>query len=718
VRHKEKEFKAVKSRLSRQSFTYVLAAGALALTLVAGLFLLSSRLHVRAKSASESTGTDTPVAQTVLTPTSQTRSPAKGALITGEGRLPIEGVAWKGDSRPPFPGDPTLLPIENDGEPNYVVEWTEPISGDFYVLYEAEDPYFTDQVQRNIGSEDKNQKFISGQPDGTYYYRVKAYNVDGQSRWSNVESATVGTSMASAASAPLSLAAGEQITVWVRIDSGAWHTATLTETDWGGWEWSYDWPLPEQERYTEHAIHTRASVDGTFGSTDTITVTVNNRVYYAYFPVIFRRWPPVPLAPEVEAINNPQHRPTYSISWSYGGREGIPDPYSFTVQEDTNPDFSTPINYDAGSSTSLQLTKNQEGTFYYRVRGNNSYGHGEYSDVVSTDVRLRPYAPTLHAIDNADGDNSYVVEWSYEYIYPTVDTFVLQEATNSQFSGAVNYPIDGAVTSRAFTDKDNETYYYRVKGRNEEGDGPWSATRSVTSVFVTADFYDDFSDPDSGWMTHDARCCLGGCDRGDLQQHPEYKYSLWYEDGRYHVHIPLDCRGGGNHGDTRHIYPVTYAPDVERPATRTCIELKGGFEHWDPTWSFWGLVFAADDDKDTIYSLEVNNLGDWAVLKRTGYDFPGPNAPWQNETRREIVDEGWTGGKKYPAHPAFEGNTLRAEVEGNKVKLFINGLEVGQYSNTEIGSFTKVGIIGGDWEITPTQIGYSYFYVDEGCDDY
>jgi hypothetical protein len=707
----------LKSKLSIRSFSHVLAAGALAVVLVAGLSLLSSSLQVQARLSREVTVTDAVAAPSVLTPTSQTRSPEKGALIEREDIFPVEGVAWLGNNRPPFPGDPILAPIENQGDENYVVSWSEAVSATNYVLYEADNPYFEGQESIYAGSE--TQYFISDQPEGTYYYRVKAYNADGASRWSNVESVTVGTGSSSMASDSRKLAAGEPITVWVQIDAGGWHTATLTETDWGGWEWSYDWNLPEGERYQEHAIHTKASAEGAEGPTDAITVTINNRIYYAYLPYVFKRWPPVPYAPVLEAVDNPEHRVSYTLDWSYSdGKPEVPDPTSYTLQEGTDPAFTDPTTYSTGVTeyTITDPEKEKEGgTYYYRVRGHNQYGAGEWSTVRSTMVRVVPYAPALQTINNADGDDSYTVEWSYGHTYPSVDTFILQEATTSGFSDAVNYSIDGAVTSRAFTDKSSKTYYYRLKGRNAYGDGPWSAVRSVVSV--SADFYDDFSDPGSGWMTHDAWCCLSGCDDGLYQEHPQYKYNLFYADGKYHVKIPLDCRAaGGEHGDTRHIYPVVFPPDADRPASRTCIEAKAAFEEWDPFWSFWGVVFAASEDKSTVWSLEVNNLGDWGVVRRTGYDFPGPNISYGNEDR--LYEISYTGQLRPPARAAFDSNTLRAEVNGNHVKLYINGEEVHEFSAAGIGSLKKVGLIGGDWEITPTQIGYDYFYVDEGCDDY
>ena len=324
-----------------------------------------------------------------------------------------------------------------------------------------------------------------------------------------------------------------------------------------------------------------------------------------------------------------------------------------------------------------------------------------------------PYAPTLDNIDNTDENGDYTVSWSYNDDNPDVpdpDTYTLQEATNTDFTDAVNI-YEGPNESHDVTNKDEGTYYYRVQGHNEHGPGEWSSVKSAN--VVSPDFFDNFSSSSSGWTTHKSRCCLSGCD--SARQHLNYKYDLYYGGGWYHVNVPLDCRGGGNHGDTRHIYPVSFAPGVERSTSETCIGLKGRFEEWDPYWSFWGLVFAASEDMSTVYSLEVNNLGDWGIIKRTGYQYPGPNHPFENETRTNIVP--YIGEQRWPAKAGFTSNTLMVRVTNKKVKLYINGEEVYSFSE-EILSLKRVGIIGGNWEITPTQIGYDYFFVDEGCDDY
>jgi hypothetical protein len=58
---------------------------------------------------------------------------------------------------------------------------------------------------------------------------------------------------------------------------------------------------------------------------------------------------------------------------------------SYTLQEDENADFSSPSEHQT-TGTSMDFTGKTGGTYYYRVRANNVYGFGQWSNVVSTRV--------------------------------------------------------------------------------------------------------------------------------------------------------------------------------------------------------------------------------------------------------------------------------------------------------------------------------------------
>ncbi len=87
-------------------------------------------------------------------------------------------------------------------------------------------------------------------------------------------------------------------------------------------------------------------------------------------------------------------------------------------------------------------------------------------------IKNYPLVPTLHAIDNPDGDGLYWVEWDA----PTGGylTYELQYALSPDFSGATSINTSSE-SYQAFTMAPG-TYYWRVR----VGSYPWSSARSVT----------------------------------------------------------------------------------------------------------------------------------------------------------------------------------------------------------------------------------------------
>lgn len=100
-----------------------------------------------------------------------------------------------------------------------------------------------------------------------------------------------------------------------------------------------------------------------------------------------------------------------------------------------------------------------------------------------------PDTPVLNSIYNPNGSSSYTVRWNSAQL---ADTYVLEEATNPSFGGAVTRYY-GSGTSWTATEKAPGTYYYRVKARNSWGDSGWSNTQQTT-VWPTATTFDSVAD--------------------------------------------------------------------------------------------------------------------------------------------------------------------------------------------------------------------------------
>ncbi|HOS79919.1 MAG TPA: fibronectin type III domain-containing protein, partial [Anaerolineae bacterium] len=319
-------------------------------------------------------------------PTVRIYAPEKDLLITERAGSPytISGFAWDSTNNPGFPDDPVLNPISNPThEPNYTVKWTAAAGALRYKLTESTSPYFDENVISYPYTTEVSYP-IEDKADGVYYYRLKAYSDSGPSRWSNVVSTQVGA--AALAATPVSQAVLP--TVEVSINDSAWQPATVTVVDPGGyWSWTYIWALPEADNGV-YTISARATISGAIGTVDTITVTIKNNVNLVYLPLVMRRFPAVPYPPVLNEISNADLDGNYTVSWAYNGPYDVQAPTSYTLQESTSADFSTGVQETtfSASTTSMNVTGKASATYYYRVRGNNTAGAGEWSNVRSVVV--------------------------------------------------------------------------------------------------------------------------------------------------------------------------------------------------------------------------------------------------------------------------------------------------------------------------------------------
>jgi hypothetical protein len=387
--------KVEKVSFKRLNLTFL--AAVIALLFAFALFPFFS--HRQAQAQPINSTISSPQAQTTAI-TTQIRSPYMDAYITQKGTLTINGIVWEEGKEPPYlTDDPFPLTAEKEDEWNYYLKWTDVISADAYTLQEATQPDFSDQEPIPLDDPKATYQLIEKgtDEDGTYYYRVRANHPDlEKSRWSNVISATVPWSAdATSTSTSLStdVAAASPMTVQVRINDGSWiNVDNIISQSWGA-EWSYEWDLPE-ERNTQYTIESRATTDGSnYGPADKITVTLDNKEYTVFFPLIFKRWPPIPYPPALLVENKDDDRDdTYTLSWTYSDNNPeVQDPDSYTLQEATKEDFSDAEPIYSGSAKSYEVTNQEDGTYYYRVRGHNEAGAGEWSNVETVTVQSIEY---------------------------------------------------------------------------------------------------------------------------------------------------------------------------------------------------------------------------------------------------------------------------------------------------------------------------------------
>lgn len=116
------------------------------------------------------------------------------------------------------------------------------------------------------------------------------------------------------------------------------------------------------------------------------------------------------------------------------------------------------------------------------------------------------------------------------------------------------------------------------------------------------------------------------------------------------------------------------------------------------------MVIGAPEDNSKLYMLFLGYLGndefDWNLAMREEYKFPKMAGTGSNIIKHDIADvdpDGWT--------------KLSAGVNGNNVKAYVNGVKVTEQSLSGLSNMTRVGVFGGDYEVTPSDFRFKYFKV-------
>jgi hypothetical protein len=195
--------------------------------------------------------------------------------------------------------------------------------------------------------------------------------------------------------------------------------------------------------------------------------------HLVYLPIIVQRWPPVPYAPILAAIDNADGDGNYTVSWAEQPSQ-LADTY--TLQEATNAAFTIGVrDVCTTSQTTCTVTGKLAGVYYYRVRGLNNWGYGEWSNLQTANA-IPVATPLLYAIDNPDQDNLYVVSWSS---VTGAISYTLEQDTTPGFSKPVALYPNTQISKEILLMEVPGTYYYRVRAHGNTGPGTWSNTQSV-----------------------------------------------------------------------------------------------------------------------------------------------------------------------------------------------------------------------------------------------
>ena len=121
---------------------------------------------------------------------------------------------------------------------------------------------------------------------------------------------------------------------------------------------------------------------------NTSSVLVGGR--RVHFPLVMKRWPPIPDTPTLNAISNSDGDGNYTVSW---GSSSLAT--SYTLQEANNTSFTGAATAYSGPNTSTSITGKVAGTYYYRVKASSAEAESGWSNVQSANVQQAGWVTIL-----------------------------------------------------------------------------------------------------------------------------------------------------------------------------------------------------------------------------------------------------------------------------------------------------------------------------------
>ena len=196
--------------------------------------------------------------------------------------------------------------------------------------------------------------------------------------------------------------------------------------------------------------------------------------------------PPAAAPTNLMPADNSDDQPTMlTLSW-----DALADAAEYDVEVATDAGFTAFFAQETTDQIGLTVTGLQEGTMYYwRVRGRNEAGAGPWSTVQSFSTASSASPPARVLLDSppdnaVDQPTAVMMRWMTA---EGATQYHLQVATQNDFSTLVYENMTLTATEQEVSGlAEGQTYFWRVRGLNDVGAGPFSETRQFSTVTSTA----------------------------------------------------------------------------------------------------------------------------------------------------------------------------------------------------------------------------------------
>ncbi|MBB6184650.1 hypothetical protein [Oleiagrimonas soli] len=330
---------------------------------------------------------------------------------------------------------------------SYTVSWGSAAGATTYILDEQVSGGSWSQIYSGAGS----STAIAGKVNGTYGYRVQAYNSGGYGPWSGTVNQVVLHPPAAPASISVPSTSSGALTVSWSSSSTATSYTLQHQKNGGAWSTIFSGSATSKAisetstgSYNYRAQACNAAGCSAYKTSGAVTVTI-----------------PPSSAPSLSVPSGTNGSGSYSVGWT-----SVSGATSYTLQEQVNGGSWSTVY--SGASTNKSTSGKANGTYSYRVRASNVGGNGPWSSTKTVRVVHAPPQPTSVNIVQTTSGSTY----NFLGVWASVSGATYYEVYSTQTYGII---YSGANTS---TVVESEPYGYKnysqkVRACNAGGCSAW-----------------------------------------------------------------------------------------------------------------------------------------------------------------------------------------------------------------------------------------------------